>query len=56
MLGQSFRLGKGVQADRVQAAAKYDLACALHPGPEEELAEYAPCRFARNGLAALQEE
>lgn len=56
MLGQSFRLGEGVQTDRMQAAANYERACALHPGPEEERTEYAPCRFARNGLEALKQE
>lgn len=55
MLGQAFRLGEGVEADPDEARSKYRLACALHPGPERERTEYAPCRFARNGLAAMGE-
>ncbi len=53
MSGQSYRLGEGVAVDPDKAAAKYRRACALHEGPEEERSEYAPCRFARSGLASL---
>jgi len=56
MSGQSFRLGEGVGEDADRAAAQYRRACALHTGPEEERTEYAPCRFARNGLAAMERE
>ena len=53
MSGQTYRLGEGVAVDPDMAAAKYRRACALHQGPEEERSEYAPCRFARSGLASL---
>lgn len=56
MLGQSYRLGEGVVADRNNAMANYERACALHLGPEEERSEYAPCRFARTGLAAMRQD
>jgi hypothetical protein len=56
MSGQAFQLGEGVAADADRAEVQYRRACALHLGPEEERSEYAPCRFARSGLATMGRE
>lgn len=53
MSGQSYHLGEGVARDDARARVQLLRACADSTGPEPEDTARAPCRFARNLLAAI---